>query len=135
MKTRGSVLQIWDKVLVKRLAFDGKHNLSNCWEKDAYIVIDQPNSDIPVYRLREENSERTVRTLHRHLLLSIGFISEEIMIRNERQTTCDSEVKKSQRHVPKLRKSRKVIPVAKNISESASESSSSDDELWLTSGN
>ena len=57
------------------------------------------------------------------------------MRRNERQTTCDSEVKKSQRPVPKPRKSRKVIPAAKNISESESESSSSDDELWLTSGN
>ena len=42
---------------------------------------------------------------------------------------------KSQRPVPKPRKSRKVIPAAKNISESESESSSSDDELWLTSGN
>ena len=57
VKTRGSVLQIWDKVLVKRLAFDGKH-----WEEDAYIVSDQPNSDIPVYRLRKENNERKVRT-------------------------------------------------------------------------
>ena len=135
IKTRGSVLQIGDKVLVKRLAFDGKHKLTNYWEDDAYIVIDQPNSDIPVYKVRKENNEGKVRTLHRNLLLPIGFISEENMRRNERQTACDSEVKKSQRPVPKPRKSRKVIPAAKNISESESESSSSDDELWLTSGN
>ena len=57
------------------------------------------------------------------------------MRRNERQTTCDSEVKKLQRPVPKPRKSRKEIPAAKNISESESESSLFDDELWLTSGN
>ena len=76
-----------------RLAFDGKHKLTNYWEDDAYIVIDQPNSDIPVYKVRKENNEGKVRTRHRNLLLPIGFISEENMRRNERQTACDSEVR------------------------------------------
>ena len=65
--------------------------------------------------MRKENNKGKVLTLHRNLLPPIGFISKENMRRNERQTACDSEVKKSQRTVPKPSKSRKIKPAAKNI--------------------
>ena len=43
MKVRGAVLSKGDRVLVKIVAFEGKHKLAKRWEKDPYIVIDQPN--------------------------------------------------------------------------------------------
>jgi hypothetical protein len=40
------------------------------------IVVSQPNTDIPVYSLRKENNEGRARTLHRNLLLPIGYIRD-----------------------------------------------------------
>lgn len=61
-------------MLVRILAFDGKHKLSNKWEEDPYIVTDQPNNDIPVYVVKKEDGTGRVRTLHRNHLLPIGYI-------------------------------------------------------------
>ena len=63
-------------MLVKLVAFDGKHKLADRWEHDPYTVIRQPNEDIPVFTVRKENGEGRVRTLHRNLLPPIGFISD-----------------------------------------------------------
>jgi hypothetical protein len=46
------------------------------WEQDPYIVVSQPNTDILVYNLRKENNEGRARTLHRNLLLPIGYIRD-----------------------------------------------------------
>ena len=48
--------------------------MADRWEQDPYIVVSQPNTDIPVYNLRKENNEGRARTLHRNLLLPIGYI-------------------------------------------------------------
>ncbi|KAL5012677.1 hypothetical protein ScPMuIL_011228 [Solemya velum] len=50
LKVRGAFLRQGDRVLVKILAFDGKHKLSDKWEEEAYVVLSQPNSGIPVYK-------------------------------------------------------------------------------------
>ena len=42
-------------VLVEILAFDGKHKIADKWSEDVLIVIDQPNTEIPTYRVRREN--------------------------------------------------------------------------------
>lgn len=73
-RVREAVLNIGDRVLVKILAFEGKHKLTNKWEEDPYIVTGQPNTDIPAYTVRKENGEGRIRTLHRNLLLPIGCI-------------------------------------------------------------
>nr|KAG5697948.1 hypothetical protein BaRGS_030261 [Batillaria attramentaria] len=49
IRTRGAVLQPGDRVLVRTLAFEGKHKLSDKWEDDPYLVESQPSADIPVY--------------------------------------------------------------------------------------
>ena len=61
---------------MKIVAHDGKHKLADLWEQDPYIVMNQPNSDIPVYTVKKENGEGKPRTLHRNLLLPIGYVSE-----------------------------------------------------------
>ena len=48
-----AVVDIGDRVLVKILAWDGKHRLSDKWEEDVYIVTRQPNSGIPVFEVKK----------------------------------------------------------------------------------
>lgn len=74
IKARGAVIQPVDKVLVKIVAFDGPHKLSDKWEDDPYIVISQPNRDISVFIVKKENNTSKSRTLHRNLLLPIGHV-------------------------------------------------------------
>lgn len=76
IKVRGAVIQPGDRVLVKIVAFDGRHKLSDKWEEEPYIVHFQPNTDIPVYVVKRENNAKIQRTLHRNLLLPIGHLDE-----------------------------------------------------------
>ena len=63
-------------MLVRKLAFDGKHKLANKWEDDMYIVRDQPNPEIPVYVVQQEDGSGRKRTLHRNHLLPIGYLHD-----------------------------------------------------------
>ncbi len=51
LQARGAVLEPGDCVLVRVLAFEGKHKLANKWNEEIYVVESQPNPDIPVYVL------------------------------------------------------------------------------------
>ena len=62
MKTRGATVQTGDRVLVKALAFDGKHKLADRWEEDPYVVLSQPNQDIPVFVVQRESGGGRKRT-------------------------------------------------------------------------
>ncbi|XP_021365263.1 uncharacterized protein LOC110458044 isoform X2 [Mizuhopecten yessoensis] len=73
-RVREAVINTGDRVLVKIVAFTGKHKLSNKWEEEPYIVTEQSNPDIPAYIVRKKNGEGRPRTLHRNLLLSIGYL-------------------------------------------------------------
>ena len=83
LKTRGAVIDTGDRVLVKIVAFEGKHKIADRWEDTPYIVLKQPNIDIPVYVVQREDGVGPKRTLHRNLLLPIGFLSEQTTVRNE----------------------------------------------------
>ena len=74
LKVRGATLEVGDRVLVKTLAFDEKHKLADRWEEFAYIVISQPNKDIPVFVVEREDGEGRRRSLHRNHLLPIGYL-------------------------------------------------------------
>ena len=46
-------------MLVKHLAFpEGKHKLSDKWEEEAYLVVGQPDSDLPVFDVCREQNPR-----------------------------------------------------------------------------
>ncbi len=49
VKSRNYFVQTGDRVLVKIVAFDGKHKLSDKWEEDVYVIVSKPNDSIPVY--------------------------------------------------------------------------------------
>lgn len=67
-KIRGSGLQVGDAVLIKNVDLRGKHKIADRWGSKVYVVVEQPNSDIPVYRVKHESS---VKVMHRNLLLPV----------------------------------------------------------------
>ena len=73
-KCTGSVLSVGDRVLVRKLAFQGKHKIADRWEPNAYVVVAQPNSTVPVFQVKREDSRGETRTLHRNVLLPIGTL-------------------------------------------------------------
>ena len=70
-KVRGAVLAPGDRVLVRKVGLKGMQKLADRWSEEVYVVIDQPNSDIPVYRVKLEVGRSAVKTLHRNLLLPL----------------------------------------------------------------
>jgi hypothetical protein len=89
-KSRGAVIEIGDRVLVKIVKFNGKHKIADKWEKDPYVVVDQKNKDIPVYTVRQENVDGKERILHRNLLLPIS--SNPIPALRKSVKSCDKEI-------------------------------------------
>lgn len=62
---------VGDKVLVRRLTFDGKDKISDKFEEDIYTVKEQPCIDIPVFKVESEKSG-IVKTIHRNHLLPVN---------------------------------------------------------------
>lgn len=92
-KVRGAVLTVGDRVLVRIVAFDGKHKISDKWETDPYLVMSKPNDEAPVFVVQKENGQGRKRTLHRNLLLPIGFLNTESNLeRNNPAPTEENEV-------------------------------------------
>ena len=56
-------------MLVQIVGMRGKRKIANRWEKDVYLVVDQPNKGIPVYLLKLEHDRGRRRMLHRNQLL------------------------------------------------------------------
>jgi hypothetical protein len=52
------------RVLVKQVSFDGKHKLADTWEKVPYVVVDQVNSEIPVFNVTREDDEYFTETYY-----------------------------------------------------------------------
>ena len=52
VKSRCSIIDTGDRVLVKVVAFEGKHTIADKWEQEPYIVLKQPNSDVPVFEIQ-----------------------------------------------------------------------------------
>ena len=68
---KGPQLHENDLVLVKIVAHKGRHKLQDRWEPKEYVVIEQPITGTPVYKVKPVNGDN-VRTLHRNLLLPLG---------------------------------------------------------------
>lgn len=75
--SRGAVLKEGDRVLVKLVAFDGKHKLAYHWDPNPFVVVSQPDLGIPVYVVASESNRKKTRCLHRNLLLPVGKISQD----------------------------------------------------------
>ena len=77
IRARAAVLEAGDRVLVKILAFEGRHKLANKWEDGVYTVLEQPNKDVPVYNVQLEDRTGPKRKLHRNHLLPVNHLPIE----------------------------------------------------------
>ncbi len=71
---RGATVEVGGRVLVKILAHIGKDKLADRWEQCPYLVLQQPNSDIPVFVVQREDGIGPKKTLHRNHLLPISSL-------------------------------------------------------------
>lgn len=69
-----SFLNKGDRVLVRNVGIRGKKKIADRWTKEVYIVQDQLDPDLPVYKVYPEGNQRKLRTLHRDLLLPCNFL-------------------------------------------------------------
>jgi hypothetical protein len=69
-KARGNKLTKGDFVLVKNVGLKGKCKLADRWRQERYVVEEQPNSDLLIYRLRDEKGKLS-KLLHRNMLLPL----------------------------------------------------------------
>ena len=53
VKAKEVDLQEGDKVLVKVVAFEGKHKIADRWEEEPYVILRQMNNNIPVYEVKK----------------------------------------------------------------------------------
>ena len=67
-------VEVGDRVLVRKVGIQGKCKLADKWEMEPYLIINIPNSDIPVYRVKRVSGEGPLRTLHRNMLLPFNTI-------------------------------------------------------------
>ncbi len=100
-KVRGNKVEVGDLVLVKNVGLKGKHKLADKWKQEIHVIVEQPNPEIPVYKVGLEKGEGVVRTLHRNLLLplalplpaSTGVVGPKLVKKSKvRPAVCDIEV-------------------------------------------
>ena len=82
IKAKAVRISVGDKVLVRRLSFEGKHKIEDRFEPDMYVVLEQPRPDIPVFRVRSEETNRE-GTIHRNHLRLVDHQNREVI--NERE--------------------------------------------------
>lgn len=122
-RVRGTIIRPGDRVLVKILAFEGKHKISNKFEENPYIVIDQPNEDVPVYTIQREDGVGPLRKLHRNHLLPISTLpAKEVDARPEEQQPQPKPAPRPRPRIPRPKR-----PVVEEAAPVQSESESSQD--------
>ncbi|MCG7878261.1 MAG: DDE-type integrase/transposase/recombinase [Candidatus Thiodiazotropha taylori] len=106
LKARAAKLSVGDRVLVKVLAHEGKHKLADKWTTDVYVVTSQPNTDIPVYKVKKENGDGSERTLHRNNLFHLGsyLADEESKIEKSEHMPTEDSKSASKTPIPKPRR-------------------------------
>ena len=99
-KFKGCQLQVEDLVLVKRVAWKGRHKIQNKWEPDEYVVVAQPNKNAPVYKVKPIG-EGKERVLYRNLLLPLGikFVPEIPDIDSDHEEEPELEICQVERQI------------------------------------
>ena len=73
-RVRGATVTVGDRVLVRKVALQGRQKLANKWEDHIYNVMKQPSTDIPVFVVKREDGQGRERTLHRNMLLPVNHL-------------------------------------------------------------
>lgn len=72
-----AILRPGDTVLIRKTVSTGREKLGDKWIDELHVVIDQPNSEIPVYRVKPVSASGRTKTLHRNLLLPVDSCDED----------------------------------------------------------
>jgi hypothetical protein len=86
LRVREAKVEIGDRVLVRNVGIRGKAKLADRWEKNVYVVVSQPTSDIPIFEVKREHGKGKHRLLHRNLLLPLTGIPIS------KRKACDPEI-------------------------------------------
>jgi hypothetical protein len=127
-RSHATKLEVGDKVLVRNVGFKGPHKLADRWEDVIYVVVEQPNLDVPVFVVQPEGLKGRKRTLHRNMLLLIDESDGEWV---------SPEIGSRPRPVPRKTKPPKPAPRSQRRHESRDEGvetdSSTDSEMeeWI----
>ena len=121
-KVRESTLDVGDRVLIRNVGLKGKNKLADKWAKDPFIVVDQPDRNIPVFKVRKESGNSQEKTLHRNMLLPFSSIPSSSEIDDSLLSNKDQQPQR------KSKVSRGNIPTT-FVEENSSESSDSEPEV------
>jgi transposase InsO family protein len=80
MKAHASYLKPGDLVLVRNVSQRGKRKIADKWEEDPYIIVAQPDVNVPVFDVKKNDPRaKKIRTLHRNLLLplDVSYLKSE----------------------------------------------------------
>ena len=104
-KVKGTQLQIDDPVLVKRVAWKGRHKIQNKWEPEEYVVLEQLNKSVPVYKVKPVSNGKE-RVIHRNMLLPLGikFVPEN-----------DSDIESDQEEEPEFEQCQVERQTSENV--------------------
>ena len=117
-KVKGAALSPGDRVLIQCTGFKGPHKLENRWSKEVYVIEEQPDDTIPVFKVCPESDRGPAKTLHRNFLLPIGYMLEED----------DTDLRAPEQHRPRTRNYKKSPSAEHNVSSSSSDHYSDDEE-------
>ena len=121
-KVRESTLDIGDRVLIRNVGLKGKNKLADKWDRHPYIVIDKPDKNIPVFKVKQESGDGTVKTLHRNMLLPFSSIPS---ISEVNESLLSNKEKIPQKKV----QTRKHIPAPSSKSDETSDSDTDSDSI------
>lgn len=63
-KANANKLHVGDHVLLRILAYDGKHKIADKFEENVYVIKSQPNQDTPVFVILDKDGHQ--KTVHRN---------------------------------------------------------------------
>ena len=68
-KVFGQIFEPNDRVLLRNVSeTGGTGKLRSYWEKEIYVVV-SCDPELPIYKIKSENGNKLVKTVHRNLLL------------------------------------------------------------------
>ena len=114
-RIRGKGLQVGDFVLVRNVGLKGKQKLANKWQTERFIVKEQPNEDIPVFKVENESGGKP-KMLHRNMLLPLE-LPRLYHVKEEKQV---EHVVRRTRNVGKVKVDEKVNTTVSDLSDDES---------------
>ena len=67
-------MTVGDRVLIRKVGLKGRNKLADKRDKDPYVIVSQPDPNIPVFQVKKKESDNTTKVLHRNVLLPFSVI-------------------------------------------------------------